>query len=155
MKFQALLASAFIWAVSASPVPELVARQSSESDELQNGPCRAVTFIFARGSTETGNMVCNCISSFIYFLELNLNRELSWAPPPALLSSHSLAQTMLRARVLAHHTMLLLRTTSCRKTPAPKTLAPQQPCSSWQIPSAPIPKSSQAATGKFLKLLIT
>ncbi|KAM3415301.1 hypothetical protein BST61_g8830 [Cercospora zeina] len=34
----------------------LVARQSSSSHELNDGPCRQVTFIFARGSTEEGNM---------------------------------------------------------------------------------------------------
>ena len=58
MKVQSIIASAFIWAAAANPVPNtLVARQSSESDELEDGPCKAVTFIFARGSTEAGNMV--------------------------------------------------------------------------------------------------
>lgn len=57
MKFQSLLVSAFIGATAASPVSNLQARQSDESDELQNGPCKDVTFIFARGSTEPGNMV--------------------------------------------------------------------------------------------------
>jgi len=53
-----LLIVAFISAIAATPVPNhLQARQSSdESDELLNGTCKAVTFIFARGSTEPGNM---------------------------------------------------------------------------------------------------
>jgi cutinase len=53
-----LLIAAFISAIVATPVPNhLEARQSDESDELENGACKAVTFIFARGSTEAGNMV--------------------------------------------------------------------------------------------------
>ncbi len=59
MKFQAILIAAFIGTITASPVPSatLETRQSSTSDELINGACQPVTFIFARGSTETGNMV--------------------------------------------------------------------------------------------------
>lgn len=72
MKFQTLAISAFIALASASPVPnesveslsalaELNTRQlgSTTADELKNGACKAVTFIFARGSTESGNMVSN------------------------------------------------------------------------------------------------
>lgn len=65
MKFQTILASAFIGAVAASPVTKLQARQTDESDELVNGACKDVTFIFARGSTEPGNMV----SVFFYSVE--------------------------------------------------------------------------------------
>lgn len=47
-----------------TPIISLQSRQtfpslgSSTSNELQSGNCREVIFIFARGSTETGNMVC-------------------------------------------------------------------------------------------------
>jgi len=65
MKFHSL-ALAFIGAVTATPVPStglettaLEHRQiggSDTSNDLVNGACKAVTFIFARGSTESGNM---------------------------------------------------------------------------------------------------
>jgi len=62
MKFQSVAIVAFITAIMASPIPtenviiRLQARQSDESDELINGACKKVTFIFARGSLEAGNM---------------------------------------------------------------------------------------------------
>lgn len=70
MKFQALIVSALAAVAAAAPhpsaneaidgdaLPAIMARQSATSDELKNGACKDVTFIFARGSTESGNMVC-------------------------------------------------------------------------------------------------
>lgn len=67
MKFQSILASVFIGAVAASPVTKIQARQTDESDELVNGACKEVTFIFARGSTESGNMV----STYFWYVQLS------------------------------------------------------------------------------------
>lgn len=62
--YLALLAS--VTAVMAAPAPVPVGDMSlleerqlggSTSNELKTGPCKAVTFIMARGSTEQGNMV--------------------------------------------------------------------------------------------------
>jgi len=69
MKFQYVAVAALISLVTATPVPntavieassfELETRQTGDtSNDLVNGICRQVTFIFARGSTESGNMVC-------------------------------------------------------------------------------------------------
>lgn len=46
-------------AATATPVTTLEQRQAAQttSNELKEGPCKPVTFIMARGSTETGNMV--------------------------------------------------------------------------------------------------
>jgi cutinase len=67
MKFQSTAITAFLCAVAATPVlskpinsaARLQARQtlSDTSNELEDGPCKEVFFIFARGSTESGNMV--------------------------------------------------------------------------------------------------
>jgi cutinase len=73
MKLQIVTISAFICAVAATAVPnrlhfdsspirrtsEVGVRQTvtDEENELEDDACRDVTFIFARGSTEPGNMV--------------------------------------------------------------------------------------------------
>ena len=67
MKFQSAAIAALICAVTATPVPialpyeaiRVEARQdgTDTSNDLTNGLCRKVTLIYARGSTESGNMV--------------------------------------------------------------------------------------------------
>lgn len=56
MKFSSILAASLFGLTLAAPSTELVKRQSS-STELENGACRRITLIFARGSTEPGNLV--------------------------------------------------------------------------------------------------
>jgi cutinase len=59
MKFQSA-AITTLFALAATPVLSnpIKARQLAEtSNDLENGPCKEVFFIFARGSTEPGNMV--------------------------------------------------------------------------------------------------
>lgn len=58
MSLRSLLVAALATLAMAAPAPEIQARQGMTSNELENGPCRDVTFIFARGSVEQGNMVC-------------------------------------------------------------------------------------------------
>jgi cutinase len=69
MKFQALIVLALAAVAASAPypsanealdgesLPAIMARQFATSDELKNGACKDVTYIFARGSTELGNMV--------------------------------------------------------------------------------------------------
>jgi cutinase len=63
MKFQSATIAALICAVTASPVAivpvRLEPRQdgTDTSNDLVDGLCRTVTFIFARGTSEPGNMV--------------------------------------------------------------------------------------------------
>ena len=57
MKTTAVLALLGAITASAAPLEKRQFGGGSTSNELQQGDCRAVTFIFARGSTEPGNMV--------------------------------------------------------------------------------------------------
>ncbi len=65
ISLRALLVAALATFAIANPVPNanpeadiaLERRQITTSDDLKNGDCKPVAFIFARGSTETGNMV--------------------------------------------------------------------------------------------------
>ncbi|KAF1987840.1 carbohydrate esterase family 5 protein, partial [Aulographum hederae CBS 113979] len=43
-------------ALSLAAPTELVERQTATSNDVTNGACKPVTFVFARGSTEGGNM---------------------------------------------------------------------------------------------------
>jgi hypothetical protein len=56
MKFIGLIALSAL--VAAIPTPQFSGSGSTESD-LEDGPCKGVTFIMARASTERGNMVSN------------------------------------------------------------------------------------------------
>ena len=58
---RSIIVSTLLSLVLASPVPEsgeLQARQLMDSNDVESGSCHDVTLIFARGSTEMGNMVC-------------------------------------------------------------------------------------------------
>ncbi|PSK43982.1 cutinase-like protein 2 [Elsinoe australis] len=54
MKFSLGLAA--LAGLAAAAPTELVERQASSTANELSGPCRAVTFVFARGSTEAGNI---------------------------------------------------------------------------------------------------
>lgn len=150
MKFQSLAISALIAVVAATPVPEsfntLQARQSATSDELKNGACKDVTFIFARGSTETGNMV-RVTTPIIDYLNLIRIRVPLLAPRSAPVSKSLLEVTRWPAKVLGHHMRPPWQTTSCPKILAHRILVQLQLCSTWPILSARIPKLLLAVTG--------
>ncbi|KAL2850641.1 cutinase-domain-containing protein [Aspergillus pseudoustus] len=62
LSLNALLVAALAAVSLATPIPEadadinLERRQLISADDLKNGDCKPVAFIFARGSTEAGNM---------------------------------------------------------------------------------------------------
>lgn len=60
MMFRSAVVAALLSLVLTSPVPqsgEVQARQLMDSNDVESGSCHDITFIFARGSTEIGNMV--------------------------------------------------------------------------------------------------
>lgn len=63
MMFRSVVVAALLSLALTSPVPqssEIQAPQLMDSNDVKSGSCHDVTFIFARGSTEIGNMVRHC-----------------------------------------------------------------------------------------------
>lgn len=56
LTFIFLLPSSFTLALPTTNTKRQLSATSSTDNELSSGSCRTITFIFARGSTETGNM---------------------------------------------------------------------------------------------------
>lgn len=46
-------------ALAATAVASPLAKRGVTENDVEDGKCRTYTFIFARGSTEIGNMVCS------------------------------------------------------------------------------------------------
>lgn len=71
MQFPFVVISGLLCALAATPAfskpvkagNHLKARQTETSNELEDGPCKEVFFIFARGSTEPGNMASLLMAS--------------------------------------------------------------------------------------------
>ncbi|KFZ02780.1 hypothetical protein V502_11496 [Pseudogymnoascus sp. VKM F-4520 (FW-2644)] len=133
MKFQALIISALAAVALAAPhpsaneaidgdaLPAIMARQSATSDELKNGACKDVTFIFARGSTESGNMgsivgpqVCTALKTLLGSAKVACQGVGS--PYEATLADNFLSKNTSPAAIGAATTIFNLAHTKCPNT---------------------------------------
>jgi cutinase len=87
MRFHTILLAALASLAIATPLPSdvdvsLERRQSMSSNDLEKGDCKSVAFIFARGSTEMGNMVTSAFPRIgkLFRQTTNLQRASSSAP---------------------------------------------------------------------------
>ena len=86
MKFTAVVA---LLAAAAVAVPTGLERRQfggMTENELKSGSCKKITLVYARGSTEMGNMVCMLLSNMLCFLELTFTRARPLVPPLAVAS---------------------------------------------------------------------
>ncbi|KFY95848.1 hypothetical protein V498_03087 [Pseudogymnoascus sp. VKM F-4517 (FW-2822)] len=133
MKFQAIIVSALAAVAAAAPhpsaneaidgdaLPAIMARQSSSSDDLKNGACKEVTFIFARGSTEAGNMgtiigpqVCTALKTLLGSSKVACQGVGS--PYEATLADNFLPKNTSPTAIGAANTMFNLAHTKCPNT---------------------------------------
>jgi cutinase len=56
MKLSSITISALVGIVVAAPAADLARRQTTAND-IKSGACKKITLVFARASTEPGNMV--------------------------------------------------------------------------------------------------
>ncbi|KAF2400705.1 cutinase-domain-containing protein [Trichodelitschia bisporula] len=57
MKFSVVALTALVATVSAAPAAELLEKRQQTANDLISGQCKKVTLVFARASTEPGNML--------------------------------------------------------------------------------------------------
>ncbi|KFZ13753.1 hypothetical protein V501_03542 [Pseudogymnoascus sp. VKM F-4519 (FW-2642)] len=133
MKFQSLIVSALAAVAVAAPypaaneaidaeaLPAIMARQSATSDELKNGACKDVTFIFARGSTESGNMgsivgpqVCTALKTLLGSAKVACQGVGS--PYDATLADNFLPKNTSPTAIGAANTLFNLAHTKCPNT---------------------------------------
>ena len=128
-----VLLSALLPLALASPVSQsqdIQARQlsGSEANDVKSGSCHDVTFIFARGSTEMGNMVRT--HRFLLVLQNSwqtiIYRESLSVPEFAAIWSRNWDPWA--ARVLEERTQVASSRTPCRKTPTQEQSTPQSRC---------------------------